>query len=83
MTSNCTFVDGLGLELRIINLTHHKRSEAKVDLRGYVTNMSNFRSMLKGYSSVIKEMSSFHYSISYFYILKGEIPKPQILMILG
>ena len=41
-------MDGLGLELRIFNLTHQKRSEAKVDLRGYVTNMSNLRSMLKG-----------------------------------
>ena len=48
MTSNFTLVDGLGLELRIFNLTHQKRSKAKVDLRGYVTNMSNLRSMLKG-----------------------------------
>ena len=33
-------VDGLGLELRIFNLTHQKRSEAKVDLGGHFKNMS-------------------------------------------
>ena len=42
MTSNCIFVDGLGLELRIFNLTHQKRSEAKVDLRGHFKNMSKW-----------------------------------------
>ena len=34
MTSNFTLVDGLGLELRLFILTHQKRSEANVDLRG-------------------------------------------------
>ena len=40
MTSNFTLVDGLGLELRIFNLTHQKRSEAKVDLGGHFKNKS-------------------------------------------
>ena len=40
ITSNFTLVDGLGLELRIFNLTHQKRSEAKVELRGHFKNMS-------------------------------------------
>ena len=38
MTSNFTLVDGLGLELKIFNLTIQKRSEAKVDLRGCFKN---------------------------------------------
>ena len=42
MTSNYILVDGLGLELRIFNLTHQKRSEAKVDLGGHFKNMSNY-----------------------------------------
>ena len=37
---NLKIVDGLGLELRIFNLTHQKRSEAKVDLGGQFKNMS-------------------------------------------
>ena len=37
---NLKIVDGLGLELRIFNLTHQKRSEAKVDLGGHFKNMS-------------------------------------------
>ena len=36
MTSNCIFVVGLGLELRIFNLTHQDRSEAKNDLGGHL-----------------------------------------------
>ena len=32
-------VDGLGLELRIFNLTHQKMSEAKPDLSGHYKNM--------------------------------------------
>ena len=35
MTSNFTLMDGLGLDLKIFNLTHQKRSEAKVDLGGH------------------------------------------------
>ena len=42
MTSNFTLLDGLGLELRIFNLTHQKRSEVKVDLRGHFKNMSKW-----------------------------------------
>ena len=36
---NQKIVDGLGLVLRIFNLTHQKRSEAKVDLGGHFKNM--------------------------------------------
>ena len=42
MTSNFRLVDGFELELRIFNLTHLKRSEAKVDLGGHFKNMSNY-----------------------------------------
>ena len=42
MTSNCTFVNGLGLELRIFYLTHQKRSEAKVDHGGQFKNKSKW-----------------------------------------
>ena len=37
---NQKIVEGLGLELRIFNLTHQKRSEAKVDLGSHIKNMS-------------------------------------------
>ena len=35
-------MDGLGLELRIFNLTHQKRWEAKVDLKYHFKNMSKW-----------------------------------------
>ena len=48
MTSNCTFVDGLGLDLRIFNLTQQKRSEAKVDQTIHICEIwSHFNMFLK------------------------------------
>ena len=35
-------LDGLGWNLKIFNLTHQKRSEAKVDLRGNFKNISKW-----------------------------------------
>ena len=43
---NYKIVDGLRLELRIFNLTHQKRSEAKVDLWGHFKNMSKWLQIL-------------------------------------
>ena len=39
---NKEIVDGLGWYLRIFNLTHQKRSEAKVDLGGHFKSMSKW-----------------------------------------